>query len=167
MIATGPAAAVPPIGGLADTPFWTDHEAIEVEQLPDSITVLGGGAIGLELAQVFARFGVAVADTEAQDRRLPLEEPEAAHALAEAFTADGIHLHVGVTARAVTYDRQRFSIALSDGTALGSDRLLVATGRKIELEPLGVAATGSTTRLGRRWSTSTSASPTESGPSVT
>ncbi len=64
VLATGTTAAVPPIPGLAGTPFWTNHEAIETEQVPDSLVVLGGGAIGSELGQVFARFGSRVTIAE-------------------------------------------------------------------------------------------------------
>ena len=70
VVATGTEPVVPPIDGLADTPYWTNREAIEVEELPESLVVLGGGAIGLELAQVFARFGVRVTVVEALDRLL-------------------------------------------------------------------------------------------------
>ena len=82
VIATGSAPAVPPITGLADTPFWTNHDAIEAKELPASIVVLGGGAIGAELAQVYARFGVDTTIVEAAPRLLPLEEPEAGTVLA-------------------------------------------------------------------------------------
>src|SRR5512139_508352 len=68
VIGTGTVAAIPPVDGLAGTPYWTNHEAIEVETLPASLAILGGGAIGLELAQVFARFGVSVTVVEALER---------------------------------------------------------------------------------------------------
>ena len=70
VIATGTAPAAPPIPGLASVPYWTNRQAIEVERLPDSLIVLGGGAVGLELAQVFARFGMAVTVVEALPRLL-------------------------------------------------------------------------------------------------
>src|SRR5262249_8337139 len=78
VIATGTKPAVPPIPGLAGTPFWTNREAIETERVPGSLFVLGGGAVGAELAQVFARFGARVTVVEALPRLLPAEEPEAA-----------------------------------------------------------------------------------------
>src|SRR5437773_6379819 len=76
VIATGTEAVVPPIPGLRDAAYWINRQAIETEVVPDSLVVLGGGAIGLELAQVFARFGSRVAIVEAMERLLPLEEPE-------------------------------------------------------------------------------------------
>ncbi len=142
VIATGTHASVPPISGLADTPFWTNHEAIEATRLPASITVLGGGAIGLELAQVYARFGVDVTVVEAQDRLLPLEEPEAGTVLARVFDDEGIRVAVGTAARSVGHDGGRFSIELSDGSTIESERLLVATGRAADLRGLGVDAIG-------------------------
>src|SRR6478735_9202205 len=77
VVNTGTTAAVPPIEGLRDTPYWTNHEVIETMELPASLVVLGGGAIGCELSQVMARFGVDVTIVEAADRILALEEPEA------------------------------------------------------------------------------------------
>lgn len=142
VIATGTTAAVPPIPGLADTPYWTNRQAIEVEELPSSIVVLGGGAIGSELAQVFARFGVKVDIVEAQDRLLPLEEPEAGQLLAEVFEAEGIGVHTGVAAGRVEHHDGSFTIELGDGTVLEAERLLVATGRRTELGGLGVDTIG-------------------------
>ena len=100
VLGTGTRPSVPPIDGLADTPYWTNHQAIEVEELPESLLVLGGGAIGLELAQVFARFGVRVTVVEALDRVLAVEEPEASEVAAAALRADGVEIHAGVTGRA-------------------------------------------------------------------
>jgi pyruvate/2-oxoglutarate dehydrogenase complex dihydrolipoamide dehydrogenase (E3) component len=70
-------------------PYWTNHEAIEADSLPASLIVLGGSAVGLELGQVFARFGVSVTVVEALDRLLPLEEPEAGRTVAEVLEREG------------------------------------------------------------------------------
>src|SRR2546430_4643969 len=105
VIAVGTAPSVPPIDGLAGTPYWTNREAIEVEELPDSLIVLGGGAIGLELAQVFARFGVAVTVVEALDRLLAIEEPEASKLAATAFARDEIAVRTGAKAARVEHAR--------------------------------------------------------------
>lgn len=142
VLATGTSAAIPPIDGLADTPYWTNREAISTEDLPGSIVVLGGGAIGLELAQAYARFGVDVTVVEAQDRLLPLEEPEAGGVLADVFAVEGIDVHLGTQASSVRYERQRFTVTLDDGTELESDELLVATGRRVNLADLGVEHVG-------------------------
>src|SRR5438132_2311517 len=92
VIATGTSPAVPPISGLDRVKYWTNREAVKVEQLPDSLVILGGGAIGVELAQVFARFGVKVLIIEGMDRVLAMEEPEASAVLGEVLQREGIEL---------------------------------------------------------------------------
>jgi len=77
VLATGTQPAVPPADGLAGTPYWTNHEALEAKKTPASLTVAVGDAVGVELAQTFARFGTAVTIVEAAARLLPAEEPEA------------------------------------------------------------------------------------------
>ncbi|MGY0232920.1 dihydrolipoyl dehydrogenase family protein [Longispora urticae] len=138
VIATGTTPAIPPIPGLADSPYWTNRDAIEAAELPRSLTVLGGGAIGLELSQVFARFGVAVTVVEASDRILALEEPESSKVAREALTGDGVTVHVG--RRAVKVDGT--TVYLDDGTEVTSDRILVATGRRVDLAGLGLDTLG-------------------------
>ena len=141
VVATGTTAAVPPIPGLADTPFWTNRQAVEAEELPGSIIVLGGGAIGAELAQVYARFGVEVTVVEAADRLLPLEEPEAGELLAEVFAGEGVDVMVGVAAEQVSHDGV-FHVRLADGSEVVADELLVATGRRVDLAGLGAEVLG-------------------------
>jgi pyruvate/2-oxoglutarate dehydrogenase complex dihydrolipoamide dehydrogenase (E3) component len=143
----GTEPVIPPIAGLADTPYWTNREAVAAEQVPDSLVVLGGGAVGCEFAQVFARFGTAVTVLEAQSRLLPGDEPEAGELLAGVFTAEGIRVHTGVSAAQVDYERRddepgRFAVRLNDGAVLAAQRLLVATGRRTNLAALGVGVVG-------------------------
>ena len=142
VIATGTAPAVPPIPGLAGTPFWTNHEAIETEDLPSSLVVLGGGAIGAELGQVFARFGSRVTVAEGAGHLLPLEEPEAGELLARAFAADGIGTRTGHAAERVSHGGGGFTLTLADGTELAAGALLVATGRRADLAGIGAGAVG-------------------------
>jgi pyruvate/2-oxoglutarate dehydrogenase complex dihydrolipoamide dehydrogenase (E3) component len=142
VIATGTEPAVPPISGLAGTPYWTNREAIETEDVPDSLIVLGGGAVGAELAQVFARFGARVTVAEALPRLLPAEEPEAGELLAGVFTAEGITVRTGAPAERVSHDGQDFTVTLAGGEALTAQRLLVAAGRRTGLAALGIAAAG-------------------------
>lgn len=141
VVATGTTAAVPPIPGLADTPYWTNHQAVEVEQLPSSIIVLGGGAIGAELAQVYARFGVEVTIVEALDRLLPLEEPEVGELLADVFRSEGIDVITATAATSVSHDG-KFRVDLADGRQLIAEQLLVATGRRIDLAGIGADVIG-------------------------
>jgi pyruvate/2-oxoglutarate dehydrogenase complex dihydrolipoamide dehydrogenase (E3) component len=137
VIATGTTAVIPPVDGLADTPYWTNREAVEAESLPASLLVLGGGAIGLELSQVLARFGVAVTVIEGGARPLAVEEPESSELVTKALAAEGIAILTGVRAQRVSYD-DGFTVALSDGSTVTGERLLVATGRQARLGDLGL-----------------------------
>lgn len=134
VIGTGTSPVIPPIEGLKGTPYWTNREAIEAEELPGSLAVLGGGAIGLELAQVFARFDVEVTVVEAADRILAVEEPESSEIAAKALGEDGIRILTGTKVRKVAYDNGMFT--LNDDVR--AENLLVAVGRKPDLEPLGL-----------------------------
>ncbi len=142
VLGTGTRPSVPPVDGLADTPYWTNREAIEVEELPESLLVLGGGAIGLELAQVFARFGVRVTVVEALDRLLAVEEPEASEVAAAALRADGVEVHTGVRAARVDHGADGFILRGTDGEEFHADRLLVVTGRRAHLDELGLDTVG-------------------------
>lgn len=141
VVATGTTASIPPITGLADTPFWTNREMIEAKELPTSMIVLGGGAIGAELAQVVRRFGVETTVVEAADGLLPLEEPRAGEILAEVFTDEGIEVITGIGATEVRHD-QEFSVTLADGRVVTAEQLLVATGRRVDLESIGTDTIG-------------------------
>ncbi|UUW88298.1 dihydrolipoyl dehydrogenase family protein [Pimelobacter simplex] len=138
---TGTEPAVPPIPGLADTPYWTNRDAVRVRELPASLAVLGGGAIGCELAQAFARFGVEVSVIEAFDRILGPEEPEASAVVRAALEAEGVTVRTGVGVTAVAHEGA-FSIGLADGTSVGADALLVAAGRRTNLGDVGLDTVG-------------------------
>jgi len=142
VVNTGTTAAVPPVEGLRDTPYWTNHEIIETPELPASLIVLGGGAIGCELSQVMARFGVDVTIVEAADRILALEEPEASAALQQALEADGITVRQGLGADKVTHDGSAFTVTLADGSTLTAEKLLVATGRRADPAAVGLDTVG-------------------------
>ncbi|HYS29119.1 MAG TPA: NAD(P)/FAD-dependent oxidoreductase [Candidatus Limnocylindria bacterium] len=142
VIATGSAPATPPIPGLAGVPYWTNRQAIEVEQLPRSLIVVGGGAIGLELAQVFARFGVAVTVVEALARLLAMEEPEASEVVSAVFQREGLTVHAGAAIESVERQGSQVVLTLKGGQRLAADQLLVATGRQSNLKAIGVDALG-------------------------
>jgi pyruvate/2-oxoglutarate dehydrogenase complex dihydrolipoamide dehydrogenase (E3) component len=142
VLATGTHAAVPPIPGLDQTPYWTNHEAIEAKELPSSLLVLGGGSIGVELAQVFARFGVEVTVVESLDRLAPGDEPEASQLLGEVFKREGITVRTGAKVSQVRHDDGRIAVDLEDGTSLAAAQLLVATGRRADLATVGLGAVG-------------------------
>jgi pyruvate/2-oxoglutarate dehydrogenase complex dihydrolipoamide dehydrogenase (E3) component len=142
IINTGTYPFVPPIEGLAGTPYWTNREAIEATAVPGSLAVLGGGAVGAELSQVFARFGARVTVIEGSGQLLLAEEPEAGALLAEVFGREGIEVRTGTRAQAVRHDGRAFTLALSDGSEVTADALLVAAGRRTDLPGIGVGAVG-------------------------
>lgn len=142
VIATGTSPAIPPIAGLAESGFWTNHEAVETTDLPESLVILGGGAVGLELGQTFRRFGTRVTIIEAQPNVLASEEPENAEAMGDVLRRDGIDVRTTTTIDSVRHSDGKISIQLDDGTQLTAERLLVAVGRRPELGVLGVGCLG-------------------------
>jgi pyruvate/2-oxoglutarate dehydrogenase complex dihydrolipoamide dehydrogenase (E3) component len=141
VLATGTEPVVPPIDGLSDTPFWTNRDAVEAKAVPDSFVILGGGAIGLELAQAYARFGAEVTVVEAMDRLLPMEEPDASTLVEAALAADGISIHTGTRATAVRHDGERFTVTAGNNELI-AERLLVAVGRRVNIADLGLDTVG-------------------------
>jgi pyruvate/2-oxoglutarate dehydrogenase complex dihydrolipoamide dehydrogenase (E3) component len=137
VIAAGTTAAIPPIPGLAETPYWTNRQAIATESVPESLIVLGGGAIGVELGQAFARFGARVTIVEAADRILPLEEPEASDVVTQALAGEGIEVLTGTAVSHVAHDGSGFAVTVGDAT-VHARQLLVATGRRPALGSLGI-----------------------------
>jgi pyruvate/2-oxoglutarate dehydrogenase complex dihydrolipoamide dehydrogenase (E3) component len=142
IVATGTAPVIPPIDGLADTPYWTNHQVIETKEVPSSLVVLGGGAVGLELAQVFKRFGSDVTVVEGAHRLLSIEEPEACMLLHEIFEREDIRIVIDAKVERVTHDGSTFSLHAAGGNAVKGDRLLVATGRRADLRSLDVDKAG-------------------------
>ena len=153
VIANGSTAAIPPINGLDTVEFWTNRQAAIPTELPASLAILGGGAIGVELGQAFARLGSKVTVIEAGPRFLGLEEPEAGAALRPHLEAEGITLTigdpcVGVEPQSTGASRQRSAVAvrLKSGLLVSADRLLVATGRRPNAEAWRTAGIAQTER---------------------
>src|SRR5438445_9110276 len=142
VIATGTSPAVPTIAGLDGVKFWTNREAVKVEQLPESLVILGGGAIGVELSQVFARFGVKVSIIEGMDRGLAMEEPEASAVLGEVLQREGIELWLKSRAQSVEPRDAAITVNLDGGRQVTGQALLVATGRRANLQDIGLEAVG-------------------------
>jgi pyruvate/2-oxoglutarate dehydrogenase complex dihydrolipoamide dehydrogenase (E3) component len=140
VVATGSSPAIPPIDGLDQVEYWTNIDATQTLEVPQRLLVLGGGPVGCELAQFFQRAGSQVTLVEGADRLLARVDADAAALVADSLQEDGLDLRLGVHAVRVTSD----TLALDDGTELGFDRLLVATGRRVNvdgLEPLGLELT--------------------------
>jgi pyruvate/2-oxoglutarate dehydrogenase complex dihydrolipoamide dehydrogenase (E3) component len=134
VIANGSTASIPPIPGLDAVDYWTNRQATLPRELPISLAVLGGGAIGLELGQAFARFGSKVTIIEAGPRFLGLEEPEAGAALKPHLEADGIELIAGDPCVGVEKSDAGVVLKMKSGARVTAERLLVATGRRANFE---------------------------------
>jgi pyruvate/2-oxoglutarate dehydrogenase complex dihydrolipoamide dehydrogenase (E3) component len=131
VLATGSEATLPPLPGLAEGPHWTNREAIwKPERVPSSLVVIGAGAIGIEFAQIFARFGSRVTVLEAFPHVLPLEDEEAAASLVPAFEEEGIALRPGVMIERAEHDGRAWTLALGGGETVTAEEVLVATGRR-------------------------------------
>ena len=129
-----------PIDGLAQTPYWTNREVVRLAELPESLVVIGGGAIGAELSQAFARFGVRVTLVEMADRILLAEEPEVSDVLLKVFADEGIEVLAGAAIQRVSHDGS-FHVEL-DGRTLDAEALLVAAGRRTNLSDVGLDSLG-------------------------
>ncbi len=143
VLATGTDAAVPPIPGIEDGPYWTNREAIwKPDAPPGSLAVIGTGAVGIEFAQIYARFGSRVTALEALPHILPQEDEEAAASILPAMEADEIEVRPGVRIERARHDETGWTLTLAEGDPVLADELLVATGRRPMFEPHDVAAAG-------------------------
>ena len=143
VVATGARPAVPPVAGLADVPYLTNENVFALTARPRSLIVLGGGAIGCELAQAFGNFGTAVTVVEALPRLVAREEPEASAVLGETFRAGGITVVTGRSAaRAEAWADGTVRLTLDGGEEHVAERVLVAVGRHAQTDGLDLAAAG-------------------------
>lgn len=138
VIATGSVPVVPPIEGLAEARFWTNREVTGAKEIPERLLILGGGVVGVEMAQAYARFGCSVALIEAAGNILPGEDPRVGDSIAASLKDDGVAIHTGVTATRVHGGEHEQRVELSDGTELRGNELLVATGRRPATDGLGL-----------------------------
>jgi pyruvate/2-oxoglutarate dehydrogenase complex dihydrolipoamide dehydrogenase (E3) component len=146
VIANGGTASIPPIEGLGKVDYWTNRHAAVPRELPGRLVVLGGGAIGVELAQAFARLGSKVTIVEAGPRIIPMEEPEATAALLPHLYADGIDVIVGDPCVGVEKQVDEIVLHLKSGAVISGGRLLVATGRRPNFEAWKAAGLAQTER---------------------
>lgn len=141
LIATGASAAVPPVPGLKDTPYWTSTEALIAERIPEHLIVLGGSVVGLELGQAFLRLGSKVTIIELLPRLLPRDDAAIGATLKDILEQEGMRVLTGAKTGAVRHRNGRFQIDLG-GETLEGDTLLVATGRKQNTAELDLAKAG-------------------------
>ncbi|MQA75796.1 MAG: pyridine nucleotide-disulfide oxidoreductase [Solirubrobacterales bacterium] len=143
IIATGTAAAVPPIEGLAEARPWTNREATTAERVPGRLLILGGGVVGVELAQAWSSLGSSVTVVEAEPRILVTEEPFASEEVGAGLREGGVDVRTG--ARAVGASRGeggQVSLTLEGGDELRVDELLVAVGRRPRSDDLALEVAG-------------------------
>src|SRR5229473_3122471 len=148
VIANGGTAAIPPIPGLDQVEYWTNRQAAVPREHPETLIVLGGGAVGVELAQAFARLGSKVTVIEAGPTFLGLEEPEAGMALRPHLEEEGITILLGDAAERVDKGGVGVVVKLKSGKSVTGERLLVATGRRANFEAWRDAGL---TRTDRGW----------------
>jgi pyruvate/2-oxoglutarate dehydrogenase complex dihydrolipoamide dehydrogenase (E3) component len=137
----GTMPATLPVDGLAGTPYWTNREVVRVAELPRSLVVIGGGPIGCELTQAFARFGVRVTLLEVAERILGPEEPESSAVVHDVLTGEGVDVRAGVRIERVAHDGE-FHVTLAGGDVVSAEQLLVAAGRRTQLSGIGLETVG-------------------------
>ena len=142
VVATGSSPAIPPIEGLDDVEYWTSREAVWADGPPESIVVLGGGPVGVELTQYFHRLGSAATVVESFEHLLARLDSEAGDLLRERFEQEGIRVVRGARAERVEAAGKGVRVHLSNGETLEAERLLVATGRRPNVENLGLEQVG-------------------------
>ena len=143
VIATGSDAVIPPVPGLRELGgIWTNREATGLTEVPRRLLVLGGGPVGVEMAQAVRRMGAAVALVEGMDHVLPREPKPLGDALGRALEADGIELYFGQHASGVRRDGEEYVLEFEGREELRADRLLVATGRRPRTDGLGLETVG-------------------------
>ena len=143
VVATGADPSVPPIPGLDGLEgVWGTREATAMKAVPRRLIVLGGGAAGVELAQVVRRLGGEAVLVEGADRVIPREPAPLGEALAEALRQDGVELRLGALAAEALRDGDDYVVKLSDGSEVRGEKLLVATGRRPRVEGIGLETVG-------------------------
>jgi pyruvate/2-oxoglutarate dehydrogenase complex dihydrolipoamide dehydrogenase (E3) component len=142
VVATGSDALVPPIDGLRDAKPWTNREATTSKQVPARLVVLGGGVVGVELAQAWRTLGSEVTLIEAVDRLIAREEQFASEQVEQSLRERGIDVHLGVKAVAVRARDGEVEVELESGGPVRGDQLLVAIGRRLNTAELGLDTVG-------------------------
>lgn len=142
VISTGAVATLPELSGLDTVPLWTSDDAYSRSELPESAIILGGGPVGCELAQVWARFGCSVTIVQRASRLIPGEEPAIANILAEALHRDSINVLLDAQADGIESVGNGIRLSLRDRAAVTAERLVLAAGKKAELDTLGIENLG-------------------------
>ena len=142
VIAVGSAALFPPIPGLAEIGAWSNRELTTASQVPPQLLILGGGIVGVEMAQAWAWYGASVTIVEAVDRLISREEPMASDAVQEALEHAGVAVELGAEVVAARREDDEIALELKDGRSLRGSHLLVAVGRRALTDELGLESIG-------------------------
>jgi pyruvate/2-oxoglutarate dehydrogenase complex dihydrolipoamide dehydrogenase (E3) component len=142
VVATGSDATIPPIEGLDDVGYWTNREATTLNEIPDSVVILGGGPVGVEMGQFLRRFGAQVTIVQAGERLIDREDPAVGELIAETLRDEGVEVRLGAKARAARREDGRRILVLEDGDEVSGQELLIATGRRPRLADLGLESVG-------------------------
>jgi len=142
VVATGTRPRIPPIKGLDGVDYWTNRGAVAATEAPESLVVVGGGAVGCEFSQMFARFGVQVTLLEGEPHVLPREETEACQLLHEVFGAEGIDVRAEQAAVACAADGDGVVVTLGSGASVAAERMLIATGRRADRAAVATSTIG-------------------------
>ena len=142
VVATGSSALLPPIPGLAEAAPWTNREVTTASAIPGRLLILGGGVVGVEMAQAYAALGASVAIVEALPRLIAREEEFASQDVEDGLRAAGVEVHLGAKATAVSRGEKQVRLELETGEGLAGDELLVAIGRRANTADMGLEAFG-------------------------
>ena len=142
VIAAGSGATFPPIPGLAEAGAWSNRQITTAREVPGRLVILGGGVVGVEMAQAWSSLGSRVTVIEALDRLLSREEPFAGQLVGEALSSRGVELRVGVKATKVSRTGEEIAVRLESGESVSAERLLVAIGRTPHTRGLGLETVG-------------------------
>ncbi len=159
VVATGSSAFIPRINGLQQTNFLTNEDMYSLPVLPESMIVLGGGPIGVEMAQAYSRLGTRVSIVELAPRLLPRMDEELSTILADVLTSEGISIYLNSEVVEVSEQANTKQIRLKDGATIQAETLLVAIGRRpvldsLNLEKAGVSFDGAGIKVNRKMQTS-------------
>ena len=144
VVATGTGAAMPPIEGLAESEPWDSRKVVATQEVPERLIILGGGVIGVEMAQAWRSLGSEVTIVELQDRLLPVEEPAAGEFVAKAFESRGIEVRTGQGVTKVSRDGGTVTATLADGSTVEGTEIVVAVGRAANTRDIGLDSVGLT-----------------------
>jgi pyruvate/2-oxoglutarate dehydrogenase complex dihydrolipoamide dehydrogenase (E3) component len=142
LISTGSEPVVPPIEGLAEAGYWTNREATAMHELPASAVIVGGGPVGVELAQFMRRFGTEISLVQGSDRLADREDERVSQLLRESLERDGIAVRTGAHADRVTLEGSDRVVSLDDGTTLRGEVFLIAVGRRPRGHDIGLDTIG-------------------------